>query len=343
MTLPSFRKTLLLFLCSAVSFGACRLPEPPVSKEEALTLAHRIEHSTAKHDSTLLNRIFDEKALAQHVSDAGGFFLSRTLIASAIKGFTGGGLGTKVVQAIGSDGSYQLVKQYEKEGRQHILFRFYSNNGVNYYDFELVKRDEGIKADDMYVYTSGENISKTLADALKRLNTGSANKDLQTINQLNALLDQGHYEEANTEFEKLPADLKRQKGYQMVRVRIFSHFGNDRYIEALRDYRSLFPHDPNMYLLMIDAYILQKDYPGALDAVNKLDSIINKDPFQDYERGLIYKLMNDTANERICLERLHKNMPDFVKGTWELISLYHSMNQFDKSVALIKEMSDTTK
>src|SRR5579872_6280320 len=144
MTMISLRKTFPLFLAVMSALGACRLPEPPVSKEEALALAHRVERSTSRHDSILLNRIFDEKALTQRVGDACGIFLSRNLIAGAVKGVAEGGLGSKVIRAMGSDGTYQLIKQYEKDGRQHILFRLYGSEGVNYHDYELVKRDEGI-------------------------------------------------------------------------------------------------------------------------------------------------------------------------------------------------------
>ncbi|GGB03658.1 hypothetical protein GCM10011511_28680 [Puia dinghuensis] len=306
-----------------------------------MALAHRVEHSVAKHDSTILNRIFDEKALSQRVSDASSMFMNHNLIAGAVKGVAQGGLGSKVVRAIGDEGTYQLIKQYEKDGLQHILFRLYGNEGVNYHDFELVKRDEGIKAADLYIYTTGENISKTLADALKRLNSNGTNKDLKKTDNIKQLIEQGEYEQANTVYETLPAELKKEKAFQLMHIRIFSHFSTDRYIGALREYKSLFPHDPNMYLLMVDAYSLQKDYPKALESVNKLDSLIDKDPFQDYERGLIYKMMKDTVNELICFERLHKNMPEFKKGTYELINLYFSMAEPVKGAALIKEMNDT--
>jgi tetratricopeptide (TPR) repeat protein len=330
------RKTFLLSLCAAVALGSCQPPEPPVSNAEALALAHRIERSIGKHDTTLLNRIFDEKALSQRVGEASGIFLSRSLISNAVKGIEKGGLGSKVVHAMGEQGTYQLIRQYEKEGRQHILFRLYGGEGINYHDYELVKRDEGVKAADLYVYTSGENISKTLANALVRLNKDATNKDLATTDNIRALMDQGDYDKAGAEYEKLPQNFKKEKAYQLMHVRILSHLSNEKYIGALTEYKSLFPQDPNMYLLMVDAYTLQKNYPMAMESVNKLDSLLGKDPFQDYERALIYKLMEDTAHEQLCLERLHRTMPDFSKGTDELIALYFSTRQPDKAKALLQ-------
>ncbi|HEY4111978.1 hypothetical protein [Puia sp.] len=334
----NLRKTVLLPFCAIIFFSACQIPEPPVSKEEALTLGRRIERSVGKHDTTLLNRIFDEKALAQRVGEASGIFLSRSLITSAVKGVEEGGLGSKVVHAMGETGTYQLIRQYEKDGRQHILFRLYGNDGVNYHDFLLVKRDEGIKAADLYIYTSGEDISKTLANALTRLNKDASRKELKITDDIKDLMDRDEYEKADVEYAKLPAAFKKEKAYQLIHVRIYSHLSNDKYVEALKEYRTLFPHDPNMYLLMVDAYTLQKNYPMALESVNKLDSLIGRDPFQDYERALIYKIMGDNANEQICLERLHKTMPEFKKGTFELIAFYYSTKQTSRGDSLMKEV-----
>jgi hypothetical protein len=331
------RKTVLLCLCAAFVFHACQPPEPPVSKEEALVLGQRIERTIAKHDTALLNHIFDERALTKRVGDAmGSSFLNRAMISGAVQGVEKGGLGNKVVHAIGEEGSYQLLREYEKDGRQHILFRLFGGEGVNYHDYELVKRDDKIKAGDLYVYTSGENISLTLANALMRLNKDGTKKELTTTDNIRDLMDQDEYQKAKIEYEKLPPGFKKEKAYQMMHVRIESHLSTDEYIAALNEYKALFPHDPNMYLLMVDAYTLQKNYPKALESVNKLDSLVGKDPFQDYERGLIYKMMEDTANERTCLERLHQNMPDFKKGTYELAAFYFSNHQPDKARALMR-------
>jgi len=315
-------KTFLFCLCATLVFNACQPPEEPVSKEEALALGHRIERMIAKHDTSLLNHIFDERSLSKRVGDAmGSSLLNRAMISGAVKGFEKGGLGSKIVQSIGEEGSYQLIHEYEKDGRQHLLFRLYGNLGINYHDYELVKREDKVKAADLYIYTTGENISLTLANALTRLNKDATSKDVTRTDNVRELLDRSEFQKAHDEYEKLPPGLKKEKAYQMMHVRIESQLSTDQYIAALNEYRALFPHDPNMYLLMIDAYALQKNYPMALESVNKLDSMVGKDPFQDYERALIYRMMDDTANERICAERLHRNMPDFkAKG---LMSLAH--------------------
>jgi tetratricopeptide (TPR) repeat protein len=164
--------------------------------------------------------------------------------------------------------------------------------------------------------------------------------DLDRINKLKtikALIAQRDFIKAREYYDEMPDDLKKQKLFQMIHIQIGSGLGDERYGEAMNEYRALFPNDPNMYLMMIDAYVLDKDYPKALAAVNKLDSFINKDPFQDYYRGLMYKLMEDSLQSRACFERLHAYMPRFSKGTIELIVSYAKTGDMDKAVKLMKQ------
>jgi hypothetical protein len=328
-----------------LAFYSCSVPENPVSKAEALKLAHRIEYSAAKHDYSILNNIFDEKALTQRISNAGGLFLSRSLIKSALGDFQQNQYGKAVIEAMGKNGSYELIKQYEKDSKQHILFRLYGEGGVNYHDYELVKRDDAIKAADVYIYISGENISKTIADALQENSQNIPKEELEKINTtktIRSLIVQGNYEKALQLYDELPDVIKKQKSYQLIHIRICSKLGNDKYIQALNEYRALFPKDPNMYLTMVDVYILQKDYPMALAAVNKLDSLIDKDPYQDYQRGLIYLLLKDTISAQKSFERLHTNMPKFIKGTVELMETYLYLHDQDKAVQLLKQARDSS-
>src|SRR5262249_50883326 len=90
----AFLLLITLYLCS------CSMPEKPVSKEEAMKLARRIEYSAAGHDYTVLNNIFDEKELSHRISNEGGLFMSKTLIKGAIQGFQQGQYGKAVIDAM---------------------------------------------------------------------------------------------------------------------------------------------------------------------------------------------------------------------------------------------------
>lgn len=325
MMLLPVRKVLMPSLIFVLTLHSCSIPDRPVSREEALALAHRIERSVTQHDYSLLNRIFDEKAFAGRVAKAGGVFLKKELIQEAMEGFHKREFGKQVFDALGDDGSYELIKQYEKDHKQHILFRLYDGNSFNYHDYELIKReDESVKAGDLFVYLSGENLSKTFADALLHVIKDLPKEELEKLDQIktmNSLIAQRNYEKASRYYDELPASLRKTKSYQLIHITICQSLSNEKYLQAINEYRSLYPHDPNMYLMMVDAYTLQENYPMALESVNKLDSLIDKDPYLDYQRGLLCLLMKDTARALGYLEQLNKNMPAFKKGTLMLTRL----------------------
>ncbi|MDR3713147.1 MAG: hypothetical protein P4L51_10060 [Puia sp.] len=337
---------LSLFSLSSTLFIACSPPEKPVSRQEAMELARRIEGAALHRNPGLLDNIIDEQAFAKRVVAESGKFWSSGLRESAIEGIRSAHFGGQVMQALGKSGTYQLVKQYEKDNRQHLLFRMYAGGSLNYHDLELMKKEEDVRASDVYIYLSGENLSKTLSQALMMVQDNMKNMPKDEIEKINGittvktLLAQKDFVKAGKYYDEFPDNFKKEKMFQLIHIQICEGMGDSSYAKALGEYRSLFPHDPNMYLMMIDVYVLQKDYPKALEAVNKLDSMINKDPFQDYYRGLLYKLMGDTVRSRVYLERLHANMPGFGDGTIELIASYVKTGDLDKAVQLARRSRD---
>jgi len=65
--------------------------------------------------------------------------------------------------------------------------------------------------------------------------------------------------------------------------------------------------------------------------------MIDKDPFLDYYRYLMYTLKQDKVNALKYIEALVKNMPDFQDGVLELILTYREEGQTEKANALIKD------
>jgi tetratricopeptide (TPR) repeat protein len=89
--------------------------------------------------------------------------------------------------------------------------------------------------------------------------------------------------------------------------------------------------------MLIDANILRKEYDKAIESIDKLDQLLGTDPFLDYYRGLVFKLMEKTEESRKHLQSLHTNLPSFSEGTIELIANYLDAKMYDKAHPLIKE------
>jgi len=88
---------------------------------------------------------------------------------------------------------------------------------------------------------------------------------------------------------------------------------------------------------MLDGHIIKKQYDQALHSVNEMDRMINKDPFLDYYRYLIYNLKQRDDSAKMSIERLMTNMPDFEDGMIELIALYIEEKNKPEADKWIKE------
>ncbi|AXY75295.1 hypothetical protein D3H65_15460 [Paraflavitalea soli] len=319
----------------------CTEPEKPATKEEAAQLARSLENSMNKKSAAKFNEALDVASLQKRIQEAGSQKIDTRIVDGAMKELKSGQLGSQIIQALGKTGTYQLVKQYEKDKNQHLVFRMYANSKLNYHDLEVIKKKDQVKISDVFIYMTGENLSATLAESallmtenLDNLTEMDKNR-LNNIKRIRQLINQEEYTKAQALYKELPAVLKQTKLFQMMYVQIAAGLGNDEYLKAMTDYKKSYPNAANVYLLMIDAYILKEEYDNALQAVNQLDSLINKDPFLDYYRGLIYKMTGNKAKQLEHFESLNASMPGFSDGTLELLITYLDAEETDKAVALV--------
>ena len=196
---------------------------------------------------------------------------------------------------------------------------------------------------DIFVYLSGEDLSKTIADLMVSFsessngNSSELDKQIKVLDKIRSLMARNKTEEALSYYEDLPAALKNQKTIKQMYVQLCSEKDDGSYEKALDEFQELYPDEPNMFLMMMDVYILRKEYGKALDGINKLDKLIDSDPFLDYMRALIYNMMDEPGEARVHLEKLYARMPDFDDGVLELIANYITAGEEKKAKQLIKE------
>lgn len=328
------------FLLFILAVTACSEPEKPVTREEAAKIASALENAIADRNTGLINRLISPELMAKRILEQSDNKLPRSIVSQTLTSLRSGDFGRQIVKNLGKSGNYELVKQYEKNSHQHLVFRMYSEQ-LNYHDFELVKINDQIRIADIFVYITGENLSTSYAQMLLSMKddegvSAVGKKDANNMQLMRRYIQEKEFEKANKIYKSLPAVFRKQKIYKLIYTKIASGLGTDEYLAALSNFQKEYPEATNMYLLMMDAYFLKKDYAGALRCVNGLDSLINKDPFLDYFRAFIYKESKDPANQVACLERLHENLPDFSPGTLELINCYVEDKQWEKAVPLTK-------
>jgi hypothetical protein len=323
--------------------AACQQPEKPVTETEALDFAQKIETSITQHNADVLDSILDVKYFTGLVLRKANQRFNFTLAAQAKAAVADFHMGQNVLASVSKAGAYNLVRQYAKDGHQHLLFRLVSEEGeLNYHDFELIKSDKGVKAIDVYSYESGEELSKTVTESLlasaKTSGMTEAERDNdQLVSQAKQFLTGGNPEEAWSFFVQLPDSVRKKKQIQQLHISIAEKLNDSALKAALKEYQTNYPQEPSVYLLSFKTDLRSKDFPAALDALNRFDSILPSDPFLDIYRALIYKAMNDPLQSRLALERIHVWNPLNGNVIVELVDNQVKAGHPDSAAVLIRE------
>ncbi|RYY50264.1 MAG: hypothetical protein EOO06_04325 [Chitinophagaceae bacterium] len=237
-------------------------------------------------------------------------------------------------ETLGNNGTFQLVKLYEKDGKRRSIFRAFGSGGLNYFDMELTKVDNKVGIADMLVYTTGENISRSMAEISEKIfSAGTTSQDQigPALINIKRHLASEDFESAKAEYDRLPQSLKNTKLLESVYLSILPNLSGTENQAEMERIEKKYAADPNSQLMLIDIYIARKDYDKTLAAVDVMDKNINKDPFLDYYRGLIHNL-NGKSEEAIAhFEKVAAAMPDFADNYAELFAHHAKENNKEKA------------
>lgn len=319
------KKLLPLALTLLVLFNGCKPTEETVTREEALKLSSLIANGAKKHKADFLTTNIIFPALIDRIEKAKNIKISSDVKKGMKTGLKKNDFEKSLFNLMGKNGNFEMVKCYEKDGFQRLIFRAFGE-GINYMDLELTKLDDRVGIADIYVYITGENISSSMAELYNRLinvQAGSVQEAAaEKITLIKQLMSKNNYQQAKREFDRLPGSVQSSKLATVMRLQIISNLGDTAYAKELQHYEKQFAGYANIQLALIDMYILNKNYDKALGAINQIDSIINKDPFLDYYRGLIRYNKGDTATATKDYEKVIVNFPTFASAWEQLFLLY---------------------
>ncbi|MFN8290454.1 MAG: tetratricopeptide repeat protein [Chitinophagaceae bacterium] len=331
-------KLLWLLYPGLFLLGSCSTPEKPVTTEEAREFAHQLELSIGKRDPSFMNDAIDIDEVIKRAginnSNNGRAF------GSGLK--QSASMGNRITEGITEEGTYQLVKPYEKEGKQHLIFRLYDDGGINYHDIELKKKKGVVKIADVYIYATGEALSATIKNLYEQLSgmEDKLTKDKNWVSSLTEIrekLNKGKNKEAYDLFMEIPAEARTSKIFRIIKVQICTGMSDELHQQSVEELLAAFPNEPDMQLMLIDAYFMRKEYDKALGAVNAIDKMINKDPFLDYYRYLCYNVMQQPEKAREHLIKVTKAYKDFPDARLELIVTYLDEKKYDSARIAVSE------
>ncbi|MRG44934.1 hypothetical protein GFS24_07405 [Chitinophaga sp. SYP-B3965] len=323
-----------------ILFASCKAVPEKVTKEEALAAANRLEEMVLSRNPEGLAAFFEKDAFVKLVISK-----SRAAKEENMKTFNITpaltNLAKTTIQAA-ENGSFRFLRQYEKDGQQHVLFRLTSEGGFNYMDFYLVKVKNTVKAEDLYSYSTGGTISTTLADAFDAMSPkGASSSDSKrmadSVLAMQAKRKRGDFEGVKEQFERLPAELQKDKGVMLFYIDACKNISDAEYKMSLEKFSESFPDAPNSYLMLIDAYIMAEEYDKVLAAVNKIDSLVGRDHYLDYFRGNVYRMMGKPAESKASYEKAYAKGADLADNVQSLLIAYMEDNETEKAEKVIAE------
>lgn len=331
----------LLFLLLPVLFACAGKKEQPITDAEATAYAKRVNAAVKAGDENAIDKMLDADLFAEEVVKAAGDDESTRGLKNGVKeGFQKQGLSRQILGNLGDDGSYEFVRQYQKDGVQHIIFRLFGEGGINYHDFTLVKFDDSIRAKDVYLYLSGENLSKTmggLVDAMAKADDAGAMKvkdQAKALPEIRMLYQQKRFEDAKRRLDRLPEEMRQGKAMQLMNVLITAELDEGTYSRAMNEFERLYGGDPTVQLALFDNYFIKKDYNRLFKILDGIDKTV-QDPVIDYYRAIVYSEKGDMDAAIGRLESVYKRLPSFQPAVLDLIANYLDQGKLEKAEPLV--------
>jgi tetratricopeptide (TPR) repeat protein len=338
----------LLFLLGSCKSGSKK--EQPVSDAEAMLFAKKLEESVLQKRGVLIDQSMNVDVFYHRMKNTEAGEVPLKISKRELKNVLGQAkIGEKIAENLGTGSLFTLLRQYKKDNHQHLLFRLYSDEGFNYYNFELVKTGNRVGIADLFIYLSGENFSETVRDiytqmgAIDQKESGFSRKEkdrVKKLSELKQMLQQEKYKDVIEMVDALPDELKKVRMFMVVKVMAAAKYDATSFEKAMTEYKTAFPGEDKRDLALLDGFILQKKFTQAIGCINNLDRELGTDPVLDIQRGLLFYQDNQPDSAIFYLNRLVQLMPEFGPGRSQLIQVYHLIGETKKASELFRESKE---
>ncbi|RZL36374.1 MAG: hypothetical protein EOP00_29545 [Pedobacter sp.] len=333
--------SLILFACFLMN--SCKTKEETLTADEARKFALSLEKDAAEKRIDFIEKNIFVDALLERMFKVGNMNIKKSSRSGLQKGVEQAlkkhNSEKNIYNTLGTTGSLSLVKQYEKDGRHRVIFRAYGTGGLNYFDMELTKMKGKTGIADILVYTTGDNLSTSMAELAEKLlgAEGNETKDFKDgIADIQMHVRYNDYKKAKAAYDKLPAETKNTKVMEALYLLIIPQLEGDEYHAEMSKLESKYASDPNSQLMLIDVYLVKKDYEKALRSIDMIDKNINTDPFLNFYRGLVYNMKEDREKAIEHFEKAAIAMPGFGDNLAELFVQYASAGNKEQAIKYFK-------
>jgi tetratricopeptide (TPR) repeat protein len=314
-----------------------------ITDEQAREEGLRIENGMMSGSPSALDNFLDFDRLMKRVQTKSEMAKDPGFLAGARQSFLpiSASLGERIRSEM-RGGSFRLLKVYEDHGVRHVLFRLYTNPGLNYMDFRLIRVRDSIKSDDYFLYNVEDWISGSLA-ALVNVVAASArmNEEASATAKLMTLVRKKDYAGAKAAYDEMDSAMRNTRILNLLYVRACKFLGDTLYLLALNAYVDRNPNAPSGCLMLLDLAVLKKDYDMGLRAVDRLDSLVGGDPFLNFHRATFLFLLGKKEESLACHQKAFEYDPSIRVNSIDLAAAYSGKGQNDKAKEVLEVYKKT--
>ncbi|MDG2014218.1 MAG: hypothetical protein P8J33_11975 [Pirellulaceae bacterium] len=368
----------ILLLAATLVGAGCRKPiqesdlgDAPFSSDATTNGTVPTDEECEAFASQLQEQVFAKNASAVNDSINWNAIIDRAVseipVASATKnGFRNGvlqsvgqsqGMAAQIIQQMERGGDYRYLGTREVGDEKRVLFRLLlaDDGGVNYHDMVVLKDQQGqLKAVDIYVLMSAEFLSKTLRrmflplaaeqskSILEKLTKSDSDfiNNIQKIQMINQLYQSGKFSQVENIYSTLPDSMKREKTISLIRLQAAAKISDQKYAEAIKDFRSFHPNDPCVNIISIDSFFLKGQFDEALKCIDRLDESVGGDPYLNVMRANITLAQGDTAATRTLAKAAIDKEATLTTAYWLLVNAALADKNHDEVVQYLNLLNE---
>jgi hypothetical protein len=324
------RRAAFLVAVALVACGDDGVPKPaamlPVTKDEATAVADRFAEAASPCNADTLGLLIDSKNLAKRAVNKS--HVRPDVKREVLKELDRRDFNVAKQLCIGfpPDVHFDLVRVRQIGGNQRPLLRMTSASTFNYYDLEVgkPKTGGGPIIVDMLDFYSGSLLSEIVSEGMGvGVSSASRGEQFDPTVLANARAA-GDWKAVRAFIEGLPPKVRASRIFRLAELQAAMQLGDSRYIDLITQFEHDFPDDPALLLLVIDGYVMKKDGPKLLAAIDRLDRKVGGDPYLELHRAVAYTLDPTPANlakAEASARAIVTAMPDLQQAWWTLVTV----------------------
>ena len=299
--------------------GLKEQPSEPITLEEATAYGKEWEARIVAEGIYAFSGEFDFDRMIDRILDDMGFSINNDAIRKALRDALPSEL-NEVFQGVLDAGGLSFRKAIVEDGEVRVLFSLVSEEQLNYYEFLLHKKEGDINMQDLYIYITGEYLSRTFADIYKstlrknglmKVADDHKTKAVERLAEIFDLADVQGYEVAMEEMEALKPELKNLKAYWLNMITLSEESGDlELYGRTIDEFRVYFPDDPSLALRMLNYSQVKEDHQLMRETAANLIRRVGKDKDLLGYIAYSYELEEDNAAGLKFMNSTLEDFPD---------------------------------